>query len=49
VETEAQREFLAALGCHDFQDYLFSRALPVKEFEVFVARGLVAFDLEGGL
>jgi diguanylate cyclase (GGDEF)-like protein len=33
VETEEQREFLAGLGCHAFQGYLFSRPLPVEEFE----------------
>ncbi len=39
VETEAQREFLAGLGCQHYQGYLFSRALPVQEFEALVARG----------
>ena len=38
VETEAQREFLAGLGCHNYQGYLFSQPLPVVEFEAFVAR-----------
>jgi len=33
VETEEQREFLARLGCHSFQGFLFSRALPLHEFE----------------
>jgi diguanylate cyclase (GGDEF)-like protein/PAS domain S-box-containing protein len=33
VETEQQREFLAAHGCHNYQGYLFSKPLPVKEFE----------------
>jgi diguanylate cyclase (GGDEF)-like protein/PAS domain S-box-containing protein len=33
VETEEQREFLAGLGCHSFQGYLFSRPLPLLEFE----------------
>jgi len=32
VETEAQREFLARLGCHSFQGYLFSRPLPLEKF-----------------
>jgi EAL domain-containing protein (putative c-di-GMP-specific phosphodiesterase class I) len=36
VETEAQRQFLAQQGCHAYQGYLFSRPLPVAEFEVFV-------------
>jgi diguanylate cyclase (GGDEF)-like protein/PAS domain S-box-containing protein len=33
VETEAQRDFLAKLGCDSFQGYLFSRPLPLKDFE----------------
>jgi diguanylate cyclase (GGDEF)-like protein/PAS domain S-box-containing protein len=35
VETEAQRDFLDRNGCHTFQGYLFSRALPLAEFEQF--------------
>jgi EAL domain-containing protein (putative c-di-GMP-specific phosphodiesterase class I) len=38
VETEAQRDFLASLGCHNYQGYLFSRPLPVHEFETFFNR-----------
>ncbi len=38
VETEAQRDFLARLGCHNYQGYLFSRPLPVQEFEAFARR-----------
>lgn len=38
VETQAQRDFLLSLGCHHFQGYLFSRALPVQEFEALLAR-----------
>jgi EAL domain-containing protein (putative c-di-GMP-specific phosphodiesterase class I) len=33
IETEAQREFLANLGCHAFQGYLFSRPVPLRAFE----------------
>lgn len=33
VETEEQRAFLASLGCHSYQGYLFSRPLPIFEFE----------------
>ncbi len=32
VETEEQRAFLARLGCHSFQGYLFSHPLPLGEF-----------------
>lgn len=38
VETEAQRDFLADLGCHAYQGYLFSRPLPLVEFEALLAR-----------
>jgi EAL domain-containing protein (putative c-di-GMP-specific phosphodiesterase class I) len=33
VETEGQRDFLLRQGCHAFQGYLFSRPLPVAEFD----------------
>ena len=33
VETEAQREFLARERCAAYQGFLFSRPLPVAEFE----------------
>jgi EAL domain-containing protein (putative c-di-GMP-specific phosphodiesterase class I) len=36
VETESQREFLVALGCQAYQGYLFSRALPLAELEVYL-------------
>ncbi len=38
VETEAQRKFLAHHGCHVFQGYLFSRPLPLVEFEQFLTK-----------
>jgi len=31
VETEAQRDFLRARGCHQMQGYLFSRPLPAED------------------
>jgi EAL domain-containing protein (putative c-di-GMP-specific phosphodiesterase class I) len=36
VETEEQRVFLADLGCHSFQGYLFSRPIPLKQFELLL-------------
>ncbi|OFZ66209.1 MAG: diguanylate cyclase [Betaproteobacteria bacterium RBG_16_56_24] len=33
VETETQREFLDKHGCHAFQGYLFSKPIPVEQFE----------------
>jgi EAL domain-containing protein (putative c-di-GMP-specific phosphodiesterase class I) len=37
VETEAQRAFLARHQCHVYQGYLFSRPLPLAEFERYSA------------
>ncbi len=36
VETEAQRDLLARFGCHSYQGYLFCKALPIDELEVFM-------------
>jgi EAL domain-containing protein (putative c-di-GMP-specific phosphodiesterase class I) len=33
VETEAQQEFLELRGCHAFQGYLFSKPVPLSQFE----------------
>jgi len=38
VETEEQRKFLADLGCHSFQGYLFSHPLPLDEFQQFLKK-----------
>ncbi len=38
VEVEAQLEFLNLHGCHAYQGYLFSRPLPLEEFEKFIAQ-----------
>jgi EAL domain-containing protein (putative c-di-GMP-specific phosphodiesterase class I) len=35
VELAAQRDVLARHGCHAYQGYLFSRPLPIAEFEVY--------------
>jgi EAL domain-containing protein (putative c-di-GMP-specific phosphodiesterase class I) len=35
VELQAQADFLAHLGCHAYQGYLFSRPLPIAAFEAF--------------
>jgi diguanylate cyclase (GGDEF)-like protein/PAS domain S-box-containing protein len=35
VETEAQHDLLAGMGCHAYQGYLFSRPLPLAEFETY--------------
>ncbi len=36
VEQQAQADFLAHLGCHAYQGYLFSRPLPLDELETFL-------------
>jgi len=33
VETEGQFQFLNDLGCKSYQGYLFSRPIPMSEFE----------------
>jgi EAL domain-containing protein (putative c-di-GMP-specific phosphodiesterase class I) len=38
IETAAQRDFLANLGCHGYQGYLISRPLPIQELEEFAAQ-----------
>lgn len=35
VETEAQRDFLAAEGCDEFQGYFFAKPLPFDDFVQF--------------
>lgn len=46
VETEAQRDFLQRQGCHAYQGYLFSRPLPLEEFEDFVKSPRFVLDSE---
>jgi diguanylate cyclase (GGDEF)-like protein/PAS domain S-box-containing protein len=36
VELQAQADFLAHLGCHAYQGYLFSRPLPLDALELLV-------------
>lgn len=36
VESHGQLEFLARSGCQAYQGYLFSRPLPIAEFEAFL-------------
>jgi diguanylate cyclase (GGDEF)-like protein len=38
VETQAQRDALDDLGCQAFQGYLFSRPVPIEEFEALAGR-----------
>lgn len=39
VETEAQRGFLDAHGCHHFQGYLFSKPVAIEQFESLLKQG----------
>jgi len=39
VENEAQREFLNLHGCHTFQGYLFSKPVPLEQFEALLKQG----------
>jgi EAL domain-containing protein (putative c-di-GMP-specific phosphodiesterase class I) len=36
VETEGQRGFLSSIGCHAYQGFLFSKPLPLSDFDAFV-------------
>jgi len=37
VETEEQRQSLDRMGCHSFQGYLFSRPVPLEDFQLLQA------------
>jgi len=39
VETEGQLAFLRQHGCRAFQGYLFSKPVPIEEFEQLLGRG----------
>lgn len=43
VETDKQRAWLAENGCHEFQGFLFSRALPFDEFRTLVNAGTAPY------
>jgi EAL domain-containing protein (putative c-di-GMP-specific phosphodiesterase class I) len=40
VETEAQRSLLAIKGCTNYQGYLFSKPLPLKEFDALLCHAV---------
>jgi diguanylate cyclase len=42
VETLEQRRFLAGIGCEAYQGYLFSRPLPIAEFDALLEGRSVA-------
>lgn len=35
VETQEQRDFLAKLGCYNYQGYFFEKPLPIHAFQTF--------------
>jgi diguanylate cyclase (GGDEF)-like protein/PAS domain S-box-containing protein len=39
VETPAQRDFLASIGCFAYQGFLFGRPVPIEQFEAFLPKG----------
>ena len=39
VETEEQRQFLLDNGCTHFQGYLFSKPVPIDQFEALLNQG----------
>ena len=36
IELPEQHRFLQAVGCHELQGYMFSKPLPLAEFEIFL-------------
>jgi diguanylate cyclase (GGDEF)-like protein/PAS domain S-box-containing protein len=38
VETQEQLDLLISMGCHAYQGYLFSRPVPIEEFEALLKR-----------
>jgi diguanylate cyclase (GGDEF)-like protein len=49
VETQAQRDCLMTLGCNAFQGYLFSRPIPLEQFDELLAKERIAPDLSRNL
>lgn len=37
IETEAQRQYLVGLGCHEGQGWLFAKPMPAEQLEAFLA------------
>jgi len=43
VETKEQRSILLSLGCENYQGYLFSKPIPIEEFEAVLRQGKASF------
>ena len=39
VETEKQRQLLSSYGCQYYQGYLFSKPIPIEQFEALLKQG----------
>lgn len=48
VETEQQRQCLQAIGCDAYQGYLFSKPLPLQEFEQFISHAMQTIHYQHG-
>jgi diguanylate cyclase (GGDEF)-like protein/PAS domain S-box-containing protein len=46
VENQAQRDCLMHLGCNLFQGYLYSKPLPLEDFEQLLSAEIVATDFD---
>jgi EAL domain-containing protein (putative c-di-GMP-specific phosphodiesterase class I) len=38
VETEEQKQYLLDIGCTNYQGYLFSKPVPINEFEALLGK-----------
>ena len=47
VESQQQLVHLKAMGCHYYQGYLFSKALPKAEFEKWLQKNQVLRHIAG--
>lgn len=43
VETAAQREFLAGIGCINFQGYHCGRPMPLNDFNQWISENTIDF------
>jgi diguanylate cyclase (GGDEF)-like protein/PAS domain S-box-containing protein len=43
VETQDQRQILLSKGCTHYQGYLFSKPVPIEEFEVLIKKGRAGY------
>jgi diguanylate cyclase len=52
VEMQPQKTLLQAMGCHRFQGYLFSKPLPLAQFEASLQAGMAVLpgiEIAGGV